>query len=71
MVFFALINGLVDDVPVEKVSGFEAGLYKYAATSGAKVLKEITDKKDLDEKLEKAMKGLINDYKNNLDYLIK
>ncbi|MFH0955637.1 MAG: F0F1 ATP synthase subunit alpha [Candidatus Falkowbacteria bacterium] len=71
LVFFALINGLADDVPVEKISDFEAGLYKYAATSGAKILKEITEKKDLSEKLEKAMKGLINDYKNNLDYLIK
>jgi len=71
LVFFALINGLVDDVPVEKVSDFEAGLYKYAAASGAKIIKEIVDKKDLDENLEKAMVGLINDYKNNLDYLIK
>ncbi|MEI6596669.1 MAG: F0F1 ATP synthase subunit alpha [bacterium] len=71
LIFFALINGLVDDVPVEKISDFEAGLYKYAATSGAKVLKEIVDKKDLSEKLEAEMKSLINDYKNNLDYLIK
>jgi len=71
LVFFALINGLADDVPVEKISDFEAGLYKYAATSGAKILKEIEDKKDLDEKLEGDMKGLINDYKSNLEYLIK
>jgi len=71
LIFFALINGLVDDVPVEKISDFEAGLYKYAAASGVKILKEIMEKKDLAEKLEKAMKGLINDYKNNLDYLIK
>jgi len=71
LVFFALINGLADDVPVEKISDFEAGLYKYAATSGAKIMKEIAEKKDLNEKLEGAMKSLINDYKSNLDYLIK
>lgn len=71
LVFFALINGLADDVPVEKISDFEAGLYKYAATSGAKIIKEITEKKDLNEKLEGGMKSLINDYKSNLDYLIK
>ncbi|MDP2736828.1 MAG: F0F1 ATP synthase subunit alpha [bacterium] len=71
LVFFALINGLVDDVPVEKVSEFEDGLYKYAASSGAKIIKEITDKKDLDEKLEAEMKTLINDFKSSLDYLIK
>jgi len=71
LVFFALINGLVDDVPVEKVSDFEAGLYKYAATSGAKILKEIAEKKELNDKLEAEMKSLINDYKGGLEYLIK
>ena len=54
-----------------KISDFEIGLYKYAAASGAKILKQIAEKKDLDEKLEREMKGLIEDYKNNLDYLIK
>lgn len=71
LVFFALINGLVDDVPVGRISDFELGLYKYAASSGAKVLKEIVEKKDLDENLEKAIRELISDYKNNLDYLIE
>jgi F-type H+/Na+-transporting ATPase subunit alpha len=71
LVFFALINGLTDNVPVDKISDFESGLHKYAATSGAKILKEIEDKKDLNEKLEEEMKNLINDYKSSLDYLIK
>jgi len=71
LVFFALINGLVDDVPVDKVSDFEAGLYKYAGASGAKVLKEIAEKKELNDKLEGEMKSLINDYKGTVEYLIK
>jgi len=70
-IFFALINGLVDDVPVDKISDFELGLYRYAASSGAKILKEIAEKKDLNEKLEAEMKSLINDYKSSLEYLIK
>ena len=71
LVFFALVNGLADDVPVEKISNFEAGLYKYAATSGAKILKEIAVKKELNDKLEVEMRNLINDYKGTLEYLIK
>lgn len=71
LIFFALINGLADDVPVEKISDFEHGLYKYAAAAGAKILKDITEKKDLSEKLESAMKNLINDYKGTLEYLVK
>jgi len=71
LIFFALVNGLADDVPVDKISEFEAGLYKYAATSGAKILKEIADKKDLSDALENKMKELIVDYKGTLEYLIK
>lgn len=71
LIFFALVNGLADNVPVVKISDFESGLYKYAATVGADILKEIAEKKELSEKLETEMKSLIEDYKNSLDYLIK
>lgn len=71
LIFYVLINGLADNVPVEKISDFETGLYKYAETSGAQVLQEITEKKELNEELEKQMKNLINDYKQTLDYLMK
>jgi len=65
LIFYALINGLADDVPVEKISDFETGLFKYAAVSGAKILKEISEKQDLNDELEKKMKELINDYKDS------
>jgi len=65
LIFYALINGLADDVPVEKISDFETGLFKYAAASGAKILKEISEKQDLNDELEKKMKELINDYKDS------
>ena len=71
LIYFAITSGLLDDVPVEKVGEFEQGLYKYADTSGDKIMKEITAKKELSEKLEQRMKKLIEDYKSALDYLIK
>lgn len=71
LIFFTAINGLLDDVPVEKISEFENGLNDYANNSGEEVLKEIIKKGDIDEKLEKDIKKLINDYKSTVDYLIK
>lgn len=71
LIYFAITLGFLDDVPVEKVGEFESGLYKYADTSGDKVMKEIIKKKELDKQLEKKMASLINDYKATLDYLIK
>lgn len=69
LIFFAVASGLLDNVPVEKVSEFEAGLYKYAETAGDKLLKEIVEKKELNDKLEGEMKELINNYKATVDYL--
>jgi F-type H+-transporting ATPase subunit alpha len=71
LIFFAVTSGLLDDVPVDKVRGFEKGLYEYVANNGEEILKEINDKGDISEELEKRMIKLINDYKSTLDYLIK
>lgn len=71
LIFYAVTSGFLDNVPVEKVNEFEKGLFQYAANSSTKVLKEIADKKELNENIEKAMADLINDYKSTLDYLLK
>ncbi|MFA6513869.1 MAG: F0F1 ATP synthase subunit alpha [Patescibacteria group bacterium] len=70
LAYYALINGLMDDVPVERVREFEAGLYKYADLNDA-VLKLIEDKKELSEEVEAGLKKLVADYKMTVDYLIK
>ncbi|MFA6171529.1 MAG: F0F1 ATP synthase subunit alpha [Patescibacteria group bacterium] len=66
LIFFALINGYVNDVAVEKVREFEAGLHKYAATNGEKILKAIEETKEISEKAEKDVRKLIEDYKATL-----
>ena len=68
--YYSLINGFMDDVPVEKIREFEIGLYKYADLNNA-VLKAINEKKELDETIEGQIKKLIEDYKATVDYLIK
>jgi len=70
LIYYSLVNGFMDNVPVDKVREFEAGLYKYADLNDG-VLKLIDQKKDLDEEIEKGLKKLIEDYKATLDYLIK
>ncbi|MEI6836049.1 MAG: F0F1 ATP synthase subunit alpha [Candidatus Falkowbacteria bacterium] len=70
LVYYTLINGLMDNVPVERVREFETGLYKYADLNDG-VLTGITTKKELDEELENKIKELVGDYKATLDYLLK
>ena len=71
IIFYALINGLLDNVPVEKISQFEKDLDKYIATGGSDILKEIAEKNDLDEKLESKIKSLVNDFKETVEYIGK
>lgn len=70
LIYYSLINGLLDNVPVERVRDFEKGLYEYADLND-EVLKLITTKKELDEEIENKIKGLINDYKATVEYLDK
>ena len=69
IIFFSVTNGLLDDVPVERMAEFELGLYKYADNSGDEVLREIIEKKDLDDGLIEKIKTLVTDYKKTLDYI--
>ena len=71
LIFLAATEGLLDNVPVEKIQEFEAGLYKYADNNISEILKDIEKKGDFDEKAEGEMKASIEDYKKTLDYITK
>ncbi len=66
LVFFALINGFIDDVDVSKVQEFETGLREYAENNGKDILSEIVKTGDLSAETEEKMKILIKDYKSTL-----
>ncbi|PIR57644.1 MAG: F0F1 ATP synthase subunit alpha [Parcubacteria group bacterium CG10_big_fil_rev_8_21_14_0_10_38_31] len=65
LIFYALINGFIDDVEVENVMKFEEGLHQYADMAGKKVLDQISNG-EFNEELEAEMKALISDYKATL-----
>jgi len=71
LIFFSVTNGLMDNVPVEKVLDFEAGLLKYAGDNGEGIMKEIVDTGDISDDLSKKITSMIEDYKKTLDYIVK
>ena len=66
LIFFAITSGLLDNVPVEKISQFEEGLRQFTPNhaKGRQALDEISKTGELDKKLEKEMTGLIEDFKS-------
>lgn len=65
LIFYALINGFIDDVAVEEVVHFEKGLHRYAETAGKETLAHIVAH-EYNEALENEMRTLISDYKATL-----
>jgi F-type H+/Na+-transporting ATPase subunit alpha len=63
LIIYAGTNGFLDDLKVEDIRAFETGLYQYVDSTHADVLKEILEKKALDDNLKKRIEGVLKDYK--------
>ncbi|MFH1522675.1 MAG: F0F1 ATP synthase subunit alpha [Patescibacteria group bacterium] len=69
IIFFAVANGLVDNIPVENVKEFEAGLIDYINNCKKEISDTIFKTGELSEEDEKQLSKAINDYKDTLDYV--
>ncbi|MBI4121935.1 MAG: F0F1 ATP synthase subunit alpha [Parcubacteria group bacterium] len=64
---YAAVNGLLDDVKVEFIQSFAAGLIEYVAEFTAPLYEKIINDKDFDEAWETGVKIAISDYKATID----
>jgi F-type H+-transporting ATPase subunit alpha len=62
-ILFAVVNGFLDDVPVEKIRAFETGLYSYMDSNHPDIGAEITEKMILSDDLSEKLKNAIAAYK--------
>jgi len=60
---YAGTRGFMDDVPVEAVRKFEDELLDYMRNSKADILKDIVEKKALDENIETRLKAALEEFK--------
>ncbi|MBE3561673.1 MAG: F0F1 ATP synthase subunit alpha [Ktedonobacteraceae bacterium] len=68
MILYASINGYLDDVPVELVSAWEQGLYRYMAANHQDIIdemieKSIKGKSKMSDELLKRLGAAIEEYK--------
>ncbi len=64
LVLFAGTQGFLDDIPVESIKPFEQGLLSYVKSQKAELLKEIEEKKTLDEDLKNKLSEAIEAFKS-------
>jgi F-type H+-transporting ATPase subunit alpha len=65
MIIFAGTNGYLDDLKVEDIRSFEEGLYRYLDSGQSALLKDIIEKKTLDDDLKNRVKAALTEYKAN------
>ncbi|MCK9494951.1 MAG: F0F1 ATP synthase subunit alpha [Dehalococcoidia bacterium] len=67
-ILYAGVNGLLDDVPVEKVLDFEKAFHEFMAAGNQDLVNRITSSGDLTEDDETAIRQAVADFKGSVAY---
>ena len=62
-ILYAAINGYLDDIPVDKIIGFEADLHRFMEANHPEIGKEIAKARELPAGTEEALKKAIPEFK--------
>ncbi|MFC2068965.1 F0F1 ATP synthase subunit alpha [Chloroflexota bacterium] len=63
MILYAVTNGYLDDVTVEKVTAFETDFHSFTETTYPELNETIAKNKELDDKTEESLKKAIQEFK--------
>lgn len=63
VVLYALVKGYLDEVPVEKIQEFQAGLIDYTEVNAKDFYKDVIEKKMWTDESEASLKKAITDFK--------
>jgi F-type H+/Na+-transporting ATPase subunit alpha len=62
VILWVVTNGYLDELPVEEIQDFETEFLKIVRVKNKKLLSEITEKKELDEKMVKELEKVTKDF---------
>jgi F-type H+-transporting ATPase subunit alpha len=68
MILYAVTNGHLDDIPVNKISAVEDAFHRFMDTTNPDIGKAIASEKDLSVKSEEALKKAITEFKKTVSY---
>ena len=63
MILFAVINGYLDDIPVDKVVAFESEFYRFMEANHPEIGKDIVKEKEITSETEEKLKAAIGEFK--------
>jgi F-type H+-transporting ATPase subunit alpha len=66
MILYAVTNGYLDDVPVDKVIAWEGNFHRFMETNHPELEQKINDDKETKPETEEALKAAIKEFKEQL-----
>ena len=67
-IMYAVINGYMDGVPVERVKEFEEAFHRYLDSAHSDLLRSILEKRELDGELTEALVSAIEEFRRTVPY---
>jgi F-type H+-transporting ATPase subunit alpha len=67
-ILFALTQGMLDDVPVERIQAFEGGLRKYVKSNHPDLLNSIAEVRELSPEITEGLRSAIATFKQTVPY---
>jgi F-type H+-transporting ATPase subunit alpha len=67
-ILYAVINGYLDDVPVDRVSAFEDAFHRFMVNTHGDALRRIAEEKQLSAETEETLKKAIPEFKQGFSY---
>ncbi len=68
MILYAVINGYLDDVPVNSIGAVEESFYRFLDTNHPDIGKSIASEKALSDATEEMLKKAVSDFKQTLSF---
>ncbi len=67
-IMYAVINGYMDEIPVERVKDFEEAFHRYMESAHTDLLRSILEKRELDGELTEALVSAIEEFRRTVPY---
>jgi F-type H+-transporting ATPase subunit alpha len=67
-ILYALTNGFLDDVPVDRIRAFEAAFHDFMASNHPEIAQAITTEKRITEEIAQKLSAAIQEFKANVPY---
>ena len=62
---YAVENGFVDDIELEKIGAFESALHSYMNSEKKELISKINESGDYSDEIESALQSAIEEFKSN------